>query len=50
VHLFTHDKIETWLTADEFPPVTTQKLRISILQMAPTATCSEIVIEDVEKP
>ncbi len=48
VHLFTHDKIEKWLTADEFPPITTQKLRVNILKMEPTATISEIVIEDVE--
>lgn len=49
VQLLIHDKIEYWLAADEFSPVTTQKLRVHILKMEPTATVSEIVIEDVEK-
>ncbi len=49
VHLLTHDKIEYWLNADEFPPVTTRKLRLNILKMEPTATVSELVVEDVER-
>ena len=49
VHLLTHDQVDYWLVADEFPPVATSKLRINILAMEPTVTASEIVIEDVEK-
>ncbi len=47
-HLLTHDRIEYWLAADEFPPIRTQKLRVNILKMEPTATVSEIVVGDVE--
>ena len=47
-HLIKRSNIEYWLAGDDFPPVTTQKLRVNILEMEPTATCSEIVVEDVE--
>lgn len=49
VQLLAHDKIEYWISADEFPPVTTRRLRLNILKMEPTATVSELVVEDVEK-
>ncbi len=48
VQIFQHDNIGAWLSADEFAPVTTSRLRVRILKMEPTALCSEIVIEDVE--
>jgi alpha-L-fucosidase len=46
VHLATKDKDANYVL--RFAPVTTQKLRIHILNMEHTATASEIVVEDVE--
>ena len=48
-HLLTHDHIDMWLAGDEFTPIKTQKLRVNILQMEPTATCSEIIVEEAEE-
>jgi alpha-L-fucosidase len=46
VHLFTRDKEANYVV--HFPPVTTQKLRIHVLNMEQTVTADEIVVEDVE--
>ena len=46
VHLFTRDKEANHVV--HFDPVTTQRLRIHVLNMEHTVTADEIVVEDVE--
>jgi len=46
VQLFTREKEANYTV--RFDPVTTQRLRIRVLNMEHTATASEIVVEDVE--
>ena len=46
VHVLTKDKEANYVA--HFDPVTTSRLRIRVLNMEPTATVAEIVVEDVE--
>ena len=46
MEIFTRDQEANYVV--KFPPVTTSRLRIRVLNMEHTATVAEIVVEDVE--